>query len=748
MKTKIITTVRFFMLALLLLGTTQLSAQIAMQAPEPYDPPGGGDTSFTKICAGIDQGSGPFNSYDIVISWAGGLPNAGNEFILELSDASGDFTSAVELARVTDQNTNTAKEFVVNFAVPTDVRGVGYKFRARSTDNESEAESALAYSIYYIDIDQNLNISELGDGNPPGNICSATPVTLQVDNIPNPETYQYLWFRGGTPLAETSHTISANTSGMYQVQIDYGDCSNNASTDSNIVTVTIGATGSGVNITTPSKTALCAGETETLTVEVPDGSSNYEWFKDGISVGTGTSFTVNGSIAGFEGDYEVEISGIGICTERSPAVAITNAGNFNVTRSNPADIVVLPSQPETLSVTTDTATPTYEWFRNGTSIGNDSSTLEITQDGTYYAAVTSGGACASTINSESTEAVSPTSFEVVIDYDGSYVSCENTNIDLEVSQINALTADGSTIDVTSQLESSFSYQWQRNGVDVASSINQNINITNITENGDYTVDATLNTYSATSNLLTVTLLTNETVTITSTGTIFCSSSDALTISTTTDLSAETFSWERDGVQLTETTEALTVTATGTYRLVLDKNGCDLFSNEIVIAGLDPNLISLDIDDDVIFPEGSSRTVTASGGTGYQWLDADNNVLSSTDSMSFTEEGSFTLVADVDNCQVTRQLTAIYLDTFKVPNVITPNGDGANDQWVIPNSYSNKSDINVIIYNDKGVELKNETSYQNNWPESSASFPNQNMVFYYVIKNASETLKQGTITVIR
>ena len=121
MKTKIITTVRFFMLALLLLGTTQLSAQIAMQAPEPYDPPGGGDTSFTKICAGIDQGSGPFNSYDIVISWAGGLPNAGNEFILELSDASGDFTSAVELARVTDQNTNTAKEFVVNFAVPEDV---------------------------------------------------------------------------------------------------------------------------------------------------------------------------------------------------------------------------------------------------------------------------------------------------------------------------------------------------------------------------------------------------------------------------------------------------------------------------------------------------------------------------------------------------------------------------------------------------------------------------------------------------
>jgi len=81
-------------------------------------------------------------------------------------------------------------------------------------------------------------------------------------------------------------------------------------------------------------------------------------------------------------------------------------------------------------------------------------------------------------------------------------------------------------------------------------------------------------------------------------------------------------------------------------------------------------------------------------------------------------------------------------------VITPNGDGANDQWVIPNSYSNQSDITVTIYTDKGEELINETSYANNWPQSSMSFPQQNMVFYYTIKSPSETLKQGTITVIR
>jgi len=90
----------------------------------------------------------------------------------------------------------------------------------------------------------------------------------------------------------------------------------------------------------------------------------------------------------------------------------------------------------------------------------------------------------------------------------------------------------------------------------------------------------------------------------------------------------------------------------------------------------------------------------------------------------------------------------YLDTFKVPNVITVNGDGINDLWILPNSYSNKDDVNVIIYNEKGEQVLNVNNYQNNWPQSSTAFPKQNMVFYYKIRDAVAVLKQGTITIIR
>ncbi len=751
MRSTLVTRVHLFLTAVLLLATSQVFSQIAVKAPEPADNPNlAGNSPWTAICAGV----GGFNQYYANISWAG-TANNDNEFILELSDANGAFTNAVELARASDQNTNGAKEFDIEFSVPANTRGNGYKMRARSTSPVSSQESASAYNMYYMDVTTNLNISELGDGVPPGNLCDPSALNLQVDNIPNPETYQYIWYRSGTELtSETSHTITITQSGMYQAFIDYGDiCTGSGNTDSNIVTATIGSTGPGIGISPPSKTALCAGQTETLTIDTTDPSWSYQWYKNDTAIpgALATSYIVDANFAGFEADYQVEISAIGICTQRSAAVTITNADNFTVTRNNPANIVVLPTGPETLNVTTNAVSPTYQWYRNGSAIGGaTNSSLDITQEGTFYVAVTqAGGTCPGTVkNSEITTAVVPASFEIITDYNGTYTSCLNTDVILEVVTINAVAIDGSKTDVTAQLESSFVYQWQKDGIDVSGATTQNISLTATSENGDYTVDAALNTYNDTSNLLAVQLLTNETVTISSTSTTYCNSSDTVTISTSTDLNTENYRWERDGTSVNTTDADLAVTAPGTYRLVLDKNGCDLVSNEIIISPLDSNLITLDVNGDVIFPEGSSKTVRASGGTSYEWFDSNNILMSSDATMTFTEEGNYLLIANIDNCEVSQTLTATYLDLFNVPNVITPNGDGANDLWVIPNTYSNKQEVRVIIYNDQGIELVNETNYRNNWPQSSMTFAAQNMVFYYVIRNDAEKLKQGTITVIR
>ncbi|MBU2948290.1 gliding motility-associated C-terminal domain-containing protein [Zobellia uliginosa] len=751
MRQKRINIPRTILTALLVLLTSQISAQIALQAPVPADNPNlSGTNAWPRACADTD-----FNEFFVTIEWAGAA-NSDNSFILELSDPSGSFGTPFTLSTVTDQNSNN--EFTTSFNLPTDTRGANYKMRVRSTSPASTSPDSQGYSMYFLGFDTNLHMSPDGDGTTPGSVqaCGSTQITLTVDNIPPSElnTYQYSWYRSGTKLSENGPSILTDGTGEYFAFIDYGDCTGSANTESNHIVVNSG-TSTGIAITPPTSTALCAGDTAApLEANVQDGTYIYTWYKNGTEVQAsqtgGFTYTINTNDPAFVGDYTVRVQGAGVCTETSAAVTITNAGAFTVTRNNNANLVVLPSQPQTLSITTNANSPTYEWFRNGTPIpSSNNSSLTVTQAGTYHAAVTqTGGTCSSTtINSEDTEIVAPTAFRTEIAYATSYESCTSTSIALSTDKIYAVLGDGSEVDVTEDVASSFTYQWQKDGTNVTGEASQSISLTNSDENGNYTVSTDLSGMTSTSNALPVQLA-SEALAISSTSTVYCSSSDIITISTTTDLSSEIFDWERDGEAINSTDSSLSVTQQGTYRLVIRKGTCSQISNEISITPLNPDLITLDIDGDVIFPEGSSKTVNANGGTAYRWLDSNNIEISGSSSATFTTEGNYLLIANIDNCEISKPITVTYLDLFNIPNVITPNGDGANDQWIIPNSYSNKSDVRVIIYDAKGTEVLNSTNYQNNWPESSISFAKQNMVFYYVIKNDSETLKQGTVTVIR
>jgi len=708
--------------------------------------------AWTAICA-----SESFNDYYVNFTWSPSpsLVDGSNEFILELSDTNGSFNSPLELSRASDQNTNF--DFDFQFSLPQQVQGDGYRFRVRSTSPALTSPESDAYAMYYIDYNTPILISQDGNGTIPAGgelqICDGGSITLETHNVPNAGVYNYSWYRSGTLLSETSNSITVNQGGMYFVEIDYGAaCSGSANTLSNSIDVIIGSS-QGIAINTPSQTTLCPSDVVTLTANISGMGYTYTWFKDGTAVAgptvDGATYSVDGSTIGFEGEYSVEISGSGICTEESASVNMNSSGSFTVTRINADRMVLLPGSSEILSISTNASNPSVQWYRDNVLIPGESNlSLTITETGGYYAAVTeTGGACgSSTKTSETTNVVEPSSFDISIAYVGTYAECANDNIVLEVVQINAI-ENGNTIDVTDQLLNDFTYQWQRDSADVTGGTGSSISLASSDENGNYALNATLDEYSIRSNTLGVVLNSGEAITISSNGSQICDGV-TVTVSTTYDLNGKTFSWTRNGESINDSSFELTATEEGIYQLSVTTNGCPILSNELTIQRFDESIVVVDAEETIIFPEGESQTITASGASSYEWYDSQNNLISSSSSVTLELEGDYLLVATVESCQITRAFTVTYRDDFQIPNVITANGDGINDLWVIPNTYSRQSDVTVIIYNELGDELLNQSGYTNNWPPSSLGFQRKNQLFYYKIRRANQTLKQGTITVIR
>lgn len=737
--------------AFMLLAIQGVQAQV-LYKPEPaVNPNLGGNSPWTAVCA-----SAGFNQYYVSFNWDPPLVASNNEFILEISDANGYFSNPTELARVSDKN--QVFDFTFQFALPSNIRGDNFKFRVRSTSPAKTSPASDAFSMYFIDYNSPLLISENGSGSIPSGgqiqICGGGSVTLKPHNIPNAGSYIYNWYRSGTPLAEKTESITVSEPGMYYVELDYGDCSGSANTLSNTIEITTGSS-AGLAINGPSNVSVCPGETHVLEANISGQGLTYKWYKDGVVVSGPTvnasTFTVDAATSGFEGSYKVEVSGSGVCTELSAPVTVTNTSNFDITLNNEANIVLLPAQTKTLSISTTASNATYQWYKNGIAITDaTNNTLNIDEVGAYYATVTdNSGACTpAPVASATTTVVSPSSFEFVVDYIGTYGSCENIDATLSISKINAVSSNGSMTDVTSALQNSFNYQWKLDGADITGETAKTITISDQEGNGQYTLVGTLDAFEATSNPLQVKLASNETLQITANGTVLCEGGEAIVLESTTDLTNESFEWKKNGTVLNTSSTTLTVGEVGVYQLVITSNECPLVSNEVTISEFDESLLVLDKSKDLIIIEGETETLTASGADSYEWYDAGNNLISSSSYYDFTEEGQYLLIASFGTCTVSKVITITYRDMFAIPNVITANGDGINDLWVLPNTYSRDPNVLVTIFNERGEQVFSQAGYENNWPQSTTSFNKQNMIFYYKITRGGKSLKQGTITVIK
>jgi gliding motility-associated-like protein len=109
------------------------------------------------------------------------------------------------------------------------------------------------------------------------------------------------------------------------------------------------------------------------------------------------------------------------------------------------------------------------------------------------------------------------------------------------------------------------------------------------------------------------------------------------------------------------------------------------------------------------------------------------------------------VESADGCVATDTVLIVVRDPadggFVFPNCITPNGDGANDTWILDviQLFDNHE---VILINRWGSEVFRSTDYQNDFDGTWEGGELPAGTYYYLIRLNTDQIYKGPFVIIR
>ena len=329
---------------------------------------------FTQICA-----SSSFNTFTVNFTFS-----SANTYTLQMSDANGSFSTLTGITIISSQTTTSPGSFT--FRVPTTTAGQGYRFRVVSLSSTGP-QSSPALAAYYKSFNTDFT---LNGGISPINICGSGNFQLFIDNgsasndspVDFP-TLKYRWKRNGVFVpGETNSFLNINSSGDYQAFIDYGNCStfdDGQIEKSAKVTVNIVAAGATFTIASSGGNTICPATPTTLSVTAGYG---YQWSRDGVSIPGATAFNYVTSQAG---SYTVIVDQGGCSSTSAPFVLSTTSFNSSIdVQEEPLVNIIATGETKTITVTTDAASPTFEWYLNGVLIPLATTNSYSTSDVGHY----------------------------------------------------------------------------------------------------------------------------------------------------------------------------------------------------------------------------------------------------------------------------------------------------------------------------------------------------------------------------
>ena len=356
------------------------NAQIVISAP---------NLGFSQACA-----SASFNTYSTTFNFSpvtGISPS--NQFIIEMSDADGSFANPTVLL-TTAAGSITTSPATLNFQIPTETAGEGYRIRIKSTAPTATSAGSATFAAYYKTQDSPFTINNLVST---GAFCSGGSYLLTIDNPgtgtnDSPLNYPSLtfkWYKETSPTTSVfvaeGETLEVTQEGTYFCETNYGTCTSNSY--SNRVTITAVTSGeANAGIFSSLGNPFCPDQGAT-TLSTLNGNS-YQWYKDGQAIAGATEQMYQTEESG---NYSVQVD-LGNC-QASGSIALVSElfdASINVSETETME----EGESITVVVTENALNPDFEWYLNNTLIPSATgNTYEATQFGNYTVIINENSGC-------------------------------------------------------------------------------------------------------------------------------------------------------------------------------------------------------------------------------------------------------------------------------------------------------------------------------------------------------------------
>ncbi|MBC7695306.1 MAG: gliding motility-associated C-terminal domain-containing protein [Burkholderiales bacterium] len=533
-------------------------------------------------------------------------------------------------------------------------------------------------------------------------ICDGSFVTLTASGANS-----YSWSGGisngvaFTPTTTSTYTVTGT---------DLNNCVNtavNTITVNSLPTTTVSTTGSITCVTT------------TVNLNSSLAGANYTWTAP--STGAVIAGTNNQNAVGQgPGIYSLTTSNATTgCSISSTIQILPSAASPNGTVNPVTNSITCTNTIVPVSITTTCSPVSYLWSGPAISGSPTSSATTVSQGGTYNVTITytTTGCSISYPVSVITNTNTPT---LSVSATNSVLTCSTTN--------STLTATPSTTD---------SPIWTIPGGSFAA------NPVTASTTGDY-VATLLDGVNGCSVSQTITIVNDVTPPNANAGAAVvmpCNISVTTLLGTSTATDAVSYSWSgpNTGSVISGTNSATpTVTDTGVYTLTVTNlvTGCTATST----VNVSTDNVTADFTADPMIgeiPLNVNFTNSSTGANSYSWTFGNGLTSGSTNpSTVYNNTGTYTvmLVASSNFCSdtITRIIIAEDGFTIEIPNVFTPNGDGANDVFHIKTTGVKSAE--GYIYNRWGQLLFSWDVLNNSWDGKATNGENcPDGTYYYLIK---------------